>query len=1012
MKADGKTRSVFVLLPFLALLFLGAARLVGTKAAEEKLLDRRYKEAAGELSALLEKAPPGVERERMLFLLGEARLLSGEVEKAARAFSRLLKEAPRSPWADRAAFGEAEALAGARRFREAAEILEKRVGALVSEKRKEQVAGVYLRLASKALEGEKPDHRKARNFYDLALGLGLRGKRAEEVSFLAASEAFECKDYSDASKRLEAFLKKWPDSARLGRATYLLGESYRRSGRLLEARRVFREGAKKFRGTREAARCLYGLGKTFGMPKPGSDGALSQGVGAYKDLIREYPGDELAPKAALEIARALLYRGRSGEALAEAKSLLEKFGKARPEVLSEAQALVGDILRSQGKYEEAIQAYRAYLSRFPDQGKWRAVQAAVVECEYEEAYAEKRKGKEHFDRAIRLFRRFLERHPLDRRAADTILLIGKMEMERERWKAARDVLVECSSRFPRTNAAGEALYLVGKIYAEKLSDPVKALETWKKVTWGSWAGRARAAVKKLREPSLALYTERVYRTDEKPRFTVESRNIPKLRVRVFKLDLGTFFRATHTASDIDRLRIEVIEPDRVFESAVKAYKPFVETRRDVEVPFRGPGAYVVKVDDGKLEATTLVVVSDLALIAKASRGGLFVFTENTREERPEGGAEVVVSDGKKILVEGKTGEDGGFRWKSPALLTARELRVFAVAKDGSGASTVGLSGLGAPRGLEAKGMVTVDRPAYRPGEKVRVKAYLRDVEGGVYVLPKVKEYDLGIYTPSGRRVARKRVKTGEFGTVWGVFDLPGEAPLGWWRVEVRQAVPGGRAFTGRFRVARYQVPQVKVDVEPENRVVMRGEPLKGSVRVSWFYGEPISGEPVEVRVAVPGGTLAARGRTDRAGRFAYSFDTRDIPGERRLLVRAYAPGRNASGSAPVLVASVGMTLGVSVLRDVYLQGEEVEAKVEARDRLGKGVPAEVLVSLYRKVEGPGGGLSEVKVLPGQEVSTGEVLGRVGASPFGPSGVYYELRYRGKPQNPLEWLNIRELKLAR
>ncbi|WP_297056831.1 peptidoglycan DD-metalloendopeptidase family protein [Thermosulfurimonas sp.] len=59
-----------------------------------------------------------------------------------------------------------------------------------------------------------------------------------------------------------------------------------------------------------------------------------------------------------------------------------------------------------------------------------------------------------------------------------------------------------------------------------------------------------------------------------------------------------------------------------------------------------------------------------------------------------------------------------------------------------------------------------------------------------------------------------------------------------------------------------------------------------------------------------------------------------------------------------------------------------------------------------------GGLSEVKVLPGQEVSTGEVLGRVGASPFGPSGVYYELRYRGKPQNPLEWLNIRELKLAR
>ena len=59
-----------------------------------------------------------------------------------------------------------------------------------------------------------------------------------------------------------------------------------------------------------------------------------------------------------------------------------------------------------------------------------------------------------------------------------------------------------------------------------------------------------------------------------------------------------------------------------------------------------------------------------------------------------------------------------------------------------------------------------------------------------------------------------------------------------------------------------------------------------------------------------------------------------------------------------------------------------------------------------------GGLSELRVLPGEEVATGEVLGRVGASPFGPSGVYYELRYGGRPQNPLEWLNLKYLKLVR
>lgn len=59
-----------------------------------------------------------------------------------------------------------------------------------------------------------------------------------------------------------------------------------------------------------------------------------------------------------------------------------------------------------------------------------------------------------------------------------------------------------------------------------------------------------------------------------------------------------------------------------------------------------------------------------------------------------------------------------------------------------------------------------------------------------------------------------------------------------------------------------------------------------------------------------------------------------------------------------------------------------------------------------------GGLGETKVFPGQEVRTGELLGTVGASPYGPSGVYYELRYGQKPQNPLEWLNLKKLKILR
>ena len=59
-----------------------------------------------------------------------------------------------------------------------------------------------------------------------------------------------------------------------------------------------------------------------------------------------------------------------------------------------------------------------------------------------------------------------------------------------------------------------------------------------------------------------------------------------------------------------------------------------------------------------------------------------------------------------------------------------------------------------------------------------------------------------------------------------------------------------------------------------------------------------------------------------------------------------------------------------------------------------------------------GGLGKVTKGLGEEVSTGEVIGEVGESPYEEPGVYYELRYRGKPQDPLEWLDTSKLKFLR
>jgi septal ring factor EnvC (AmiA/AmiB activator) len=48
-------------------------------------------------------------------------------------------------------------------------------------------------------------------------------------------------------------------------------------------------------------------------------------------------------------------------------------------------------------------------------------------------------------------------------------------------------------------------------------------------------------------------------------------------------------------------------------------------------------------------------------------------------------------------------------------------------------------------------------------------------------------------------------------------------------------------------------------------------------------------------------------------------------------------------------------------------------------------------------------LAEVRVRPGQRVAAGEVLGTVGASAVEGTGLYFEFRAQGRPQDPLEWL---------
>lgn len=931
---------------------------------EDALIERRYVDAVRHLQQALTETQLQPERDRILLLLGRAQGLLGQHEAAIATYRRIEAEHGKSLLADKARFQIAETFAASRRMREAAEIYRERVTWLVGLERKEEIAATYLGLAEKAVAKDPPDHARAVTFYDLALDLGLRADRTRTVRLLAAQSVLATGNHAEAIRRLQPLVDELTLATGRQRAMLALGRAKAKAGDRSGARAVFRDAIVLAKETPEAGQAAWEIALTFGVPQP-SAAALDRAVAALQQLASEHPTHPQAKIASYLIARCQQAVGRSEAALISVRQFLADPDTAGTPERAEAAAMVGDLLDAQAHHTEAIAAWREYLAAHPSHHAWERVQQAIVDAEFRMAALAMRAGKERYGEARERFEVFMAAHPLDPRNPDILAFLGDMLFDeaddKAEYELARDAYVRCVAKYPGREPSSRAQFLIGEIYETKLHEFFQALEAYRKVTWGSYAPQAQLRIARLTRKHLALFTPRTFRSDEPATFELTSRNIEKLRVRVWRLELETYFRATHTAGDVERLDIEVIEPDRTFDWSVPEYKQYRETSEAVRLGFEEtrPGAYVVKVDDGELEATTLVVVTDIGLIVKSSRHELLVFAQNLKEQRPEPGVRAVVSDCHREVAAGVTGADGVWRLRSDELKNLGQLVVFGVGAGGSGASTVDLSGLGYSEGLTPKAHLLTDRPAYEPGQVAHLKGIVREVQAGLYRLPQADGYRLSLTTASGRLMLRREIQFTPFGSFAADFPLPPEAELGTWRATLER--DGGQSWHVAFEVARYERPRLSLVVEPATPVVFRGETLRGRAILRHFHGGPAAGRDVELTLRLPdGGSILRRAKTTAAGEVEFEFPTTEFAEEALAVVQVAVAEENLQAELPIPIVTTELVPQVSVLRPVYLAGEKFDARVKLEDRAGKSLARSGKIALLR-LETRDGRQAEVEV---------------------------------------------------
>ncbi|UCG15334.1 MAG: tetratricopeptide repeat protein [Phycisphaerales bacterium] len=1035
----------------------------GPEIAITHALHAREYERAVELVDAALPAAETADREHFMYYRGLALLHAGRHEDALQQFAEQLEQFPDGPWAPKARFRKADAHVALKQFEAAERIYGDCVRALVGEGRRAEIAKVYLEFAEEYYSPPealtKPDYQRARGFYERALELEPGEALRDEILYKRALCNHMLEEWATAVSQYEQYLIIFdPDyralekqrrqnaplpaaarqtgkrrlAARLG-----LAQSRFFMGNMIDARRACQDlltlldkAGKDRERSQETTdiwiKATYLLAKTYGIPEPPDAESLALGVQTLEKLLHAHPAAKQAIQAAHDIGAAYAHLGRNDEAITAFRALLERDAidpntdetrKLAEQLSQDALFQIGQLYFGQKKYKEAIDEWNQYVARYPAGPLWSAAQQAIVNAEYKigaDAAAEKQ-----YDAAREAWTRFLQEYPLDNRAPGILFAFGSMAYAEQRehekagdkpdWNQPIAHWERLVNKFPKTEEAGQAQFEIGRVLEDKIQDLDAAIKAYRKLDWSDWAARAKQRIAEMQATRLLVRTERSFRADEPAKVRVDVRNIDKVSVKLYRIDMQDYFRRSHTVGGVERLDLLLIDPDQTIEVPIDAFATYKPITQEIEIPFEGPGVYAVNVSNEtgekeppgggpiqRVEATTLVIRSNIDVIIKSSRRQLLVFAQDMSTQEPAGGVKILVSDGGKMRFEGQTGEDGVWLSKSKDLKDLGQLSVLALRDEHVAGNALSLQGLEFSTGLQARGYINTDRPVYRPGEAVNICGILREVKDGQYCLPTQPEderlgWKLDVVDAKGRVLRTEPVSLSDFGSFATQFRVADDGPTGEYKLIVRR--PEGPTFTGRFNVQVYEVPKALLRFEFDEPVVMRGDKIKGSLVATYTYGEPVVGKTVEYNMQLwTGEPLNRVGVTDEEGKVAFEFDSTLFPEEGGVLLQARQADLEIATSGTVFIAVRAFRATVKTVRReaVFLAEEPVEVTVETKNLKGEPIAKDMtLTALLRTHSWTETKVASAEVHTDEKTGVGRVTLRLD------KGGTYVLRAEGK-----------------
>ena len=454
------------------------------------------------------------------------------------------------------------------------------------------------------------------------------------------------------------------------------------------------------------------------------------------------------------------------------------------------------------------------------------------------------------------------------------------------------------------------------------------------------------------------------------------------------------FRSPETSKRVplnvaDYARVPLLNPNQLV-STWREPLPDLETYDHRMIPLgkRERGVYLVEAVNGDLRAYTIVVVTDLALVEKASPNGeVLVYAVDRKTGQPQPDTHVEFVKANQTIASGRTSAEGLFRMRIQKDQEGNEdlelgnvnqsFMILASQRDNFAISDLeSFYFAGGENQENAPGYIYTDRPIYRPNHKVFFKGILRTLdEKNVYHTPGSKTVNVTIEDAKSARVYHQQLPLSKHGTFSGEFTLGEEAALGSYTITAQ--TDEGSGPYANFEVAEYKKPEYKVTVTTPKEFAPAGSKTKFDINARYFFGAPVADADVKYYVyrsryypyfgdeevesssedddeyAQYGNYYSdlvsdGEGKLDASGRMSVEFDIPESQKDDvwdfqyRLEAQVTDSSRRSINSTAAVVATRGSVVATAFPdKYVYNKGQTAKVKISTTDYEGKPVSAKL-----------------------------------------------------------------------